>query len=114
MILINKTMKILDLKLLKFSGWDCGTCHRMSAYDSQVTEELGLEFLLISNDDPNTWNKYQKIFHSTPQEGRGFPMYLLVSNAEDEKLFSILGDIKGGMSKGEYRDRLSSLIKRFR
>ena len=104
-------MKILDLNDLKFSGRDCGTCHRMSAYDSHVVEELGYKFILVSNDDPTTWNKYWRIYNTTPKETRGFPTYLLVSDPDVE--FSILGDIRGGMSKGEFRERLSSLIKQF-
>ena len=105
-------MKVLDLNILKFSGRDCGTCHRMSAYDSHVVEELGCKFILVSNDDPSTWNKYWRIYNTTPQETRGFPTYLLVSNPDGE--FSILGDIRGGMDKGKFRERLSTLLDKFR
>ena len=51
-------------------------------------------------------------YNTTPQETRGFPTYLLVSNPDGE--FSILGDIRGGMEKGKFRERLSTLLDKFR
>ena len=38
----------------------------------------------------------------------GWPTYLLVENLNGD--FSIKGEIKGGMSKGDFRLKLSNLI----
>jgi hypothetical protein len=41
------------------------------------------------------------------KEGMGWPTYLLVSNPEAD--FSIHGELKGGMQKGEFREKLTAL-----
>ena len=38
----------------------------------------------------------------------GWPTYLLVNNAEAD--FEIIGELKGGIPKGDFRERLSNLI----
>ncbi|KGG18886.1 hypothetical protein EV11_1522 [Prochlorococcus sp. SS52] len=38
----------------------------------------------------------------------GWPTYLIVRNPSED--FSILGEIKGGMSKGDFRSQLTSII----
>jgi hypothetical protein len=38
----------------------------------------------------------------------GWPTYLLVSDPEGE--FTIHGELKGGMPKGDFRTRLSNMI----
>ncbi len=96
--------------LLKFSSEDCGTCHRMSHYDSKVAEELGLLFVNIMLQDTATYRKYRQILLSKypNKEGMGWPTYLLVSNPEGE--FTVHGELKGGMQKGDFRSKLSQLI----
>ena len=42
------------------------------------------------------------------KEGMGWPTYLIVSDPEGE--FVIHGELKGGMPKGDFRDKLSALI----
>ena len=39
------------MHLIKFSSEDCGTCHRMSHYDSKVAEELGCSFISVMLQD---------------------------------------------------------------
>jgi len=42
------------------------------------------------------------------KEGMGWPTYLVVEDPEGE--FSIKGEIKGGMPKGDFRTKLSALL----
>ena len=43
------------------------------------------------------------------KEGMGWPTYLLVSNPEGD--FSIHGELKGGMPKGDFRSKLQALLQ---
>ncbi len=101
---------MMTLTIIKFSSEDCGTCHRMSHYDSNVVQELGCEFINVMLQDTNSYRKYRKILlkQYPGKEGMGWPTYLLVNNPEGE--FEILGEIKGGMQKGDFRKKLSSLL----
>ena len=96
--------------VLKFSSEDCGTCHRMSQYDGKVAEELGLGFVSVMLQDTETYRKYRKVLMAQypNKEGMGWPTYLIVSDPEGE--FVIHGELKGGMPKGDFRDKLSALI----
>jgi hypothetical protein len=46
--------------------------------------------------------------HYPDKQGMGWPTYLVVSDPEGE--FTIHGELKGGMPKGDFRTRLSGLI----
>ena len=98
------------LTIVKFSSEDCGTCHRMSHYDSQVVEELGCLFINVMLQDTEVYRKYRNILLTKfpNKEGMGWPTYLLVSDPEAE--FTIVGELKGGIAKGEFRERLTKLI----
>jgi hypothetical protein len=85
-----------SLTVLKFSSEDCGTCHRMSHYDAKVAEELGLAFVSVMLQYPN-------------KEGMGWPTYLVVSDVHAD--FVVHGELKGGMPKGDFRERLQSLLE---
>ena len=100
----------MSCSLIKFSSEDCGTCHRMSNYDSKVAAELNCAFVSVLMQDPILYRKYRKILLSKypKKEGMGWPTYLLVENPEEE--FVVHGEIKGGMPKGDFRNRLNSLI----
>lgn len=98
------------LTLLKFSSEDCGTCHRMSHYDARVAEELGLEFVSVMLQDTATYRRYRKVLLARypNKDGMGWPTYLLVSNVEAE--FVIHGELRGGMPKGDFRERLRATL----
>ena len=100
----------MTISVIKYSSEDCGTCHRMSHYDSTVTEELGLEFIDVPMQNTEIYRKYRKILLSQypNKEGMGWPTYLLVESPESE--FKIIGEIKGGMSKGDFRNKITNLI----
>ncbi len=100
----------MKLSLIKFSSEDCGTCHRMSHYDSIVAEELGLIFVSVMIQDTAIYAKYRKILLSKypKKEGMGWPTYLVVNNPEGD--FSIVGEIRGGLPKGQFREKLSVII----
>ena len=99
------------MHLLKFSSDDCGTCHRMSHYDSAVAEELGCTFVSVMLQDTEVYRRYRKILLTQypNKEGMGWPTYLLVNNPEAD--FSILGELKGGMPKGDFRTKLRDLVE---
>ena len=99
-----------SLTVLKFSSEDCGTCHRISNYDSRVAEELGLEFVSVLLQDTDTYRRYRKVLLAQypNKEGMGWPTYLVVSNPESD--FVIHGEVKGGMPKGDFRERIRATL----
>ena len=99
-----------DLTLLKYSSEDCGTCHRMSHYDDLICSELGLSLITVMLQDVVTYRKYRHILLSKypNKEGMGWPTYLLVKDPDGD--FDLLGEIKGGMPKGDFRTKLQALI----
>lgn len=98
------------LTLLKFSSEDCGTCHRMSHYDAKVAEELGLTFVSVMLQDTDTYRQYRKVLMAQypNKEGMGWPTYLMVSDVHAD--FTVHGELKGGMPKGDFRERLQALL----
>ncbi|MFM7228593.1 MAG: TlpA family protein disulfide reductase [Cyanobacteriota bacterium] len=96
--------------VLKFSSEDCGTCHRMSHYDARVAEELGLAFVSVMLQDTETYRRYRKVLLAQypNKEGMGWPTYLVVEDPEGD--FRIHGELRGGMPKGDFRERLTALI----
>ncbi len=103
----------MPLTIIKFSSEDCGTCHRMSHYDSLVSEELGCNFIGVMLQDIDTYKKYRKILlkQFPNKEGMGWPTYLIVKDPEED--FEIVGELKGGMPKGDFRNRLSKLLESY-
>ena len=97
--------------VLKFSSEDCGTCHRMSHYDSAVSSELGMTLITVKLQDTELYRRYRPILLKKypNKEGMGWPTYLLVNDVDGD--FEIIGEVKGGMPKGEFRKKLESLIK---
>ena len=83
----------------------------MSHYDSSVAQELGCEFVSVMLQDTEAYRKYRKILlkQYPNKEGMGWPTYLLVTDPEGE--FTICGELKGGMPKGDFRKRLSALLE---
>ena len=100
----------MSYSLIKFSSEDCGTCHRMSFFDSKVADEFGVKFINVKLQDTLLYRKYRPILlkQYPNKEGMGWPTYLLVSEPEAE--FTIIGELKGGIAKGEFRERLKKLI----
>lgn len=102
------------LTVLKFSSEDCGTCHRMSNYDAKVAEELGLAFVSVMLQDTDTYRRYRRVLLAQypGKEGMGWPTYLVVSQLEEhfEGEFLIHGEVKGGMPKGDFREKLRATL----
>jgi hypothetical protein len=100
-----------SLTVLKFSSEDCGTCHRMSHYDAKVAEELGLEFVSVMLQDTDTYRVYRKVLLAQypSKEGMGWPTYLVVRDVHAD--FVVHGELKGGMPKGDFRQRLRDLVE---
>ena len=82
----------------------------MSFYDAKVANELGLEFVDIKMQDTATYRKYRKILLTQyPDKAEmGWPTYIICKEPEGE--FTILGEVKGGHPKGEFRKRLQAVI----
>ncbi|MFW6296856.1 MAG: thioredoxin family protein [Halothece sp.] len=97
--------------VIKFSSEDCGLCHKMSFYDEKVAKELGLEFVEVKLQDTKTYRKYRNILlkQYPNKEGMGWPTYLVCDEPEGD--FSILGEVKGGHPKGEFRSRLQQIVE---
>jgi hypothetical protein len=100
----------LSLSVLKFSSEDCGICHKMAFYDQKVAQELGLAFVDIKMQDTVTYRKYRQILLAQyPDKAEmGWPTYLICEDPEGE--FKIIGEVKGGHPKGEFRSRLQEVI----
>lgn len=100
----------LMFHVLKFSSEDCGTCHRMGHYDATVCAELGLTFVSVMLQDTITYRRYRKVLLAQypDKQGMGWPTYLLVSEPEGD--FTIHGELRGGMPKGDFRSRLQALL----
>ncbi|MGD1952857.1 MAG: thioredoxin family protein [Leptolyngbyaceae cyanobacterium] len=96
--------------VLKFSSEDCGICHKMSFYDAKVSTELGLDFVDIKMQDTATYRKYRNVLLTQyPNKAdMGWPTYIICEEPEGE--FKILGEIKGGHPKGEFRKRLQAVV----
>jgi len=100
----------MDRSVIKFSSEECGICHKMSFYDEKVATELGLQFIDVKMQDTATYRKYRKILLTQypDKEGMGWPTYIVCENPEGA--FKILGEVKGGHAKGEFRERLQAVI----
>ena len=100
----------MSYSLIKFSSEDCGTCHRMSFFDSKVAGELGVEFVNVKLQDTLIYRKYRHILlkQYPTKEGMGWPTYLLVNDPDGD--FEIIGELKGGIEKGDFRERLTKLV----
>ncbi|KGG15230.1 hypothetical protein EV06_1099 [Prochlorococcus sp. MIT 0602] len=71
---------------------------------------MNLEFIDVPMQDTNQYRKYRRILISKypNKEGMGWPTYLIVEEPLAD--FKIIGEIKGGMSKGEFRENLNDII----
>ena len=100
----------MTLAVIKFYSEDCGICHKMSFYDKKVAEELGLQFIDVKMQDTATYRQYRKILLAQyPDKSEmGWPTYIVCNSPEGE--FEILGEVKGGHPKGEFRSRLQEVL----
>jgi hypothetical protein len=100
----------MSLSAIKFSSEDCGICHKMSFYDRQVAEELGLNFIDVKMQDTNTYRQYRRILLAQypNKTDMGWPTYIVCKSPEGE--FEILGEVKGGHPKGEFRTKLQAIV----
>ncbi len=82
----------------------------MSHYDSSVTKELGCDFISVMLQDTEQYRKYRHVLlkQYPTKEGMGWPTYLLVKDLDNE--YSIVGELKGGMPKGDFRLKLQKII----
>ncbi|MEM6448307.1 MAG: thioredoxin family protein [Cyanobacteria bacterium P01_D01_bin.123] len=101
----------MSTTVVKFSSEDCGICHRMANYDSKVAEELGLAFIDVKMQDTKTYRKYRDILISQyPDKSQmGWPTYIVCE--EPDGAFQVLGEVKGGHMKGEFRKRLQAIME---
>ncbi len=103
-------MERTGVSVVKFSSEDCGICHKMSFYDQKVAEELGLGFVNVKMQDTATYRKYRQILLAQyPDKTQmGWPTYIICEYPEGS--FKILGEVKGGHPKGEFRTRLQAIL----
>lgn len=96
--------------VIKFSSEDCGICHKMSFYDKKVAEELGMDFVDVKMQDTATYRKYRNILLAQyPDKAEmGWPTYLVCDDTGGE--FAIVGEVKGGHPKGQFRSKLQGVL----
>lgn len=101
----------MDRTVVKFSAENCGTCHRMSFYDQKVVEELGLRFVNVKMQDTQTYRQYRHILlkQYPDKKEMGWPTYLICDAPEGD--VEILGEVKGGHPRGEFKSRLQALLE---
>jgi hypothetical protein len=101
----------MSLTVLKFSSEECGICHKMAFYDQKVAEELGMEFVDIKMQDTATYRKYRQILLAQyPNKAdMGWPTYIVCDSPEGD--FKIVGEVKGGHPKGEFRTKLQAVME---
>lgn len=94
--------------VIKFSSEDCGICHKMAFFDEKIAAELGLSFVDCKLQNREVYGKYRKILLSQypDKKDMGWPTYIVADNAETD--FTIIGEVKGGHPKGEFRSRLKA------
>jgi hypothetical protein len=82
----------------------------MSFYDRQVAEELGLNFIDVKMQDTNTYRQYRRILLAQypDKSDMGWPTYIICQSPEGE--FKILGEVKGGHPKGDFRTKLQAVV----
>ena len=97
--------------VIKFSSKNCGICYKMSFYDEKVTNELELDFVNVKMQDTATYGKYRKILLAQypDKSAMGWPTYLVCEAPESDD-FRILGEVKGGHPKGEFRNKLQAVL----
>lgn len=86
----------------------------MSFYDRKVAHELNLEFIDVKMQDTTTYRKYRSILMGQypNKEGIGWPTYIICICDSPEGDFQILGEVKGGHPKGQFRRRLQGILER--
>ena len=101
----------MSLAVIKFSSEDCGICHKMSFYDQKVAKELNLDFIDVKMQDTATYRKYRQILLAQypKKEEMGWPTYLVCDSPEGD--FKIVGEVKGGHPKGEFRQKLKAVLE---
>lgn len=82
----------------------------MSFYDHKVAQELSLEFVDVKMQDTATYRKYRRILMAQypNKEDMGWPTYIICDSPEGD--FTIIGEVKGGHPKGEFRSRLQEIL----
>ncbi|KKZ10932.1 MAG: hypothetical protein TQ37_08060 [Candidatus Synechococcus spongiarum 15L] len=82
----------------------------MAHYDAKVAMELGAELITVMLQDTATYRRYRKVLLARypTKDGMGWPTYLVV--IDPEGAFTIRGELKGGMPKGEFRRKLAALL----
>lgn len=82
----------------------------MAFYDEKVAKELSLDFVNIKMQDTATYRKYRKVLLSQyPNKAdMGWPTYLICDDPEGD--FTVIGEVKGGHPKGEFRQRLQAAV----
>jgi hypothetical protein len=100
----------MNKAVLKFSSEDCGICHKMAFYDEKVAKELDLDFIDIKMQDTATYRKYRQILLTKypNKTDMGWPTYIICESPDAD--FKIIGEVKGGHPKGEFRTRLQEVL----
>ncbi len=104
------SVRSMSLAVLKFSSEDCGICYKMSFYDEKVAKELNLDFVDIKMQDTATYRRYRQVLlkQYPDKADMGWPTYIICDDPEGD--FKVIGEVKGGHPKGEFRQRLRAAL----
>ncbi len=82
----------------------------MSFFDEKVSGELGLRFIDIKLQDGKTYRQYRNILISQypDKSSMGWPTDFVCDEPGGD--FKILGEIRGGHMKGEFRKRVQAIL----
>ncbi|WP_396033535.1 thioredoxin family protein [Candidatus Cyanaurora vandensis] len=101
----------MERAVIKFSAEGCGICHRMSFYDHKVVEEMGLRFIDVKMQDTVTYRQYRKVLLTQypNKTDMGWPSYIICDQPDGE--FQILGEVKGGHPRGEFKGKIQAILQ---
>ncbi len=100
----------LPYTLIKFSSSNCGICNIMSKYDSKIVSDLGINFVDVSLQNGNLFEKHKKFLLkvNTNKGTIRVPRYILVRDINDEN--SIINDIEGGLKEESFEKKILEFI----
>ena len=81
----------------------------MSHIDQKVADEMAIDFSVCKVTEVDDYVKFRHILllRYPDLEGVGYPTYVLVDELENP---TMLGSMRGGMDKGEFRKKLLGFV----
>ena len=99
--------------LVKFYNSTCGTCGKMAHIDHKVAAELELGYVTCKVSDIDEYIKYRHILllRYPTLDDVGYPTYVLVDDLDSPVM---IGALRGGFDKGDFRRKLQTMLANFK